>query len=246
MQPIHGSCAPGTPSLGCGRLFVHSLPAGRGQSLSVAFVHSKTSGFPGEPRSRHLFRKVPQALTRIPPPPSRFRDGPPGRSDPFTRKTHRDDREHALRGTCLPSRAASRPAIHRTEIVAPPIPIRARRADLVRFSPDVARAWPSLFGSLPRDPSLRAGRTGPRVGWRPKRPLNFNREDRVACVFQDKTGRFLPNTILLFSPRRPALPRPRIMPRHHSTWPLMQNTCITEKEPKRRFAADSDDFQLRL
>jgi hypothetical protein len=44
---FHGSCAPGTSSMRCSRLFGHSLLAARGQSPSMAFGHSKSCAFHG-------------------------------------------------------------------------------------------------------------------------------------------------------------------------------------------------------
>ena len=44
---FHGSCTPGTSSMRCGRLFVHSLLAACGQSPSLAFGRSKSRAFHG-------------------------------------------------------------------------------------------------------------------------------------------------------------------------------------------------------
>jgi hypothetical protein len=44
---FHGSRAPGTSSMRCSRLFVHSLQAARGQSPSLAFGHPKSCAFHG-------------------------------------------------------------------------------------------------------------------------------------------------------------------------------------------------------
>jgi hypothetical protein len=44
---FHGSCAPGTSSMRCSRLFVHSLPAARGQSPSLTFGRTKRCAFHG-------------------------------------------------------------------------------------------------------------------------------------------------------------------------------------------------------